>query len=57
MKKRIVITLTTIAIITFGIFMYAGYLTDANKETDSMMINKDGEVIEPLSDVNDEMGH
>lgn len=57
MKKRIAITLTTIAIITFGIFMYAGYLTDANKQTDSMMINKNGEVIEPLSDANDEMGH
>ena len=57
MKKRIAIILTTIAIITFGIFMYAGYLTEANKQTDSMMINKNGEVIEPLSDANDEMGH
>lgn len=58
MKKRISIVLTTIAIITFGVFIYYGSLTKANNETDSIIIiDKDGEVVEPLSGDNDNMGH
>ena len=57
MKKRISIVLTTIAIITFGFFTYYGSLTEANKETDSIVIDKDGEVVELLSGNNDNMGH
>ena len=57
MKKRISIVLTTIAIITFGVFTYYESLTEANKETDSIVIDKDGEVVEPLSGNNDNMGH
>lgn len=57
MKKRISIVLTMIAIATFGVFIYYGSLTEANKETDSIVINKDGEIIEPLSGNNDNIGH
>lgn len=57
MKKRICIGLTTIAIITFGVFTYYGSLTEANKETDSIVIDKDGEVVEPLSGNIDNRGH
>ncbi|WP_413367281.1 hypothetical protein [Lysinibacillus sp. 3P01SB] len=57
MKKRISIGLTTIAIITFGVFIYYGSLTEANKETDSIVTDKDGEVVEPLSGNNDNLGH
>ncbi|WP_438310659.1 hypothetical protein [Sporosarcina sp. FA9] len=57
MKKRISIVLTTVAIITFGVFTYYGSLTEANKETDSIVIDKDGEVVESLSGNNDNMGH
>ena len=57
MKKRISIVLTMIAIITFGVFTYYGSLTEANKETDSIVIDKDGGVVEPLSGNNDNMGH
>jgi len=57
MKKRISIVLTLIAIITFGVFTYYGSSTGANKETDSMVIDKDGEVVEPLSGHNENMGH
>lgn len=57
MKKRISIVLTTIAII-FGVFIYYGSLTKANNETDStIIIDKDGEVVEPLSGDNDNRGH
>lgn len=57
LKKRISIVLTMIAIITFGVFIYYGSLTEANKETDSIVIDKDGEVVEPLSGNNDNIGH
>lgn len=57
MKKRISIGLTAIAIITFGFFTYYGSLTEANKETDSIVIDKDGKVVEPLSGNNDNIGH
>ena len=57
MKKRISIVLTTVAIITFGVFTYYGSLTKANNETDSIIIDKDGAVVEPLSGNNDNMGH
>lgn len=57
MKKIISIGLTTIAIITFGIFTYYGSLTEANKEMESMIMDKDGEIVEPLSGSNDNMGH
>ncbi|MBO1910370.1 hypothetical protein J4G37_36995 [Microvirga sp. 3-52] len=54
MKKRISIVLATIAISTFGVFTYYASVTEANKETDSIVIDKDGEVVEPLSG---NMGH
>lgn len=57
MKKRISAVLAITAIITFGIFTYYGTLTETNKETDSILIDKDGAVVEPLSDKNDNMGH
>ncbi|MGN7117173.1 hypothetical protein [Lysinibacillus odysseyi] len=57
MKKRISIGLTTIAIITFGVFVYYGSLTEANKETDSIVTDKDGEIVEPLRGNNDNLGH
>lgn len=57
MKKRISIGLTTIAIITFGVFIYYGSLTEGNKGTDSIVTDKDGEVVEPISGNNDNLGH
>ena len=57
MKKRISVVLTMIAIITFGVFTYYGSLAEANKESDSIVTDKDGEVVEPLSSNNDNMGH
>ena len=57
MKKRISIGLTTIALITFGVCTYYGSLSEANKETDSIVTDKDGEVVEPLSRNNDNIGH
>lgn len=57
MKKRISMVLTTIALITFGVFVYYGSLTEANKENDSIVTDKDGEVVEPLSGNNDNIGH
>lgn len=57
MKKRISIVLTTITIIAFGVFAYYTSSTETNKETDSIVIDKDGEVVEPLSGNNDDMGH
>lgn len=57
MKKRISIVLTTIAIITFGVFTYYTSSTAANKESDSTVIDKDGEVVEPLNEDNGNLGH
>lgn len=57
MKKRISMVLTAIALITFGVFTYYGSLTEAKKETDSIVTDKDGEVVEPLSGNNDNIGH
>ena len=57
MKKGNSIVLTTVAIIAFGVFTYYGSLTVDNKETDSIVIDKHGEVVEPLSGNNDNMGH
>ncbi len=57
MKKRISIVLATIAISTFGVFTYNASVTEANKETESIVIDKNGEVVELLSGNNDNMGH
>lgn len=57
MKKRISMVLTAIALITFGVFTYYGSLTEAKKENDSIVTDKDGEVVEPLSGNNDNIGH
>lgn len=57
MKKGNSIVLTTVAIIAFGVFTYYGSLTVDNKETDSIVIDKDGEVVEPLRGNKDNMGH
>lgn len=57
MKKRISIVLTTMAIITFGVFTYYTSSTEANKESDSIVIDKNGEVVEPLNEDNGNLGH
>lgn len=57
MKKRISIILTTIAIITFGVFTYLIPSTGANEESDSIVIDKDGEVVPPLKKDNGNLGH
>lgn len=57
MKKRISIVLTTMAIITFGVFIYYTSSTEANKESDSIVIDKNGEVVEPLKEDNGNLGH
>ena len=57
MKKRISIVLTTMAIITFGVFTYYTSSTGANKESDSIVVDKNGEVVEPLNEDNGNLGH
>lgn len=57
MKKKIAILLTTVAIIVLGGFIYYSFLNEDNKDNDSIMINKDGEVVDPLSDDSDNIGH
>jgi len=57
MKKRISIVLTTVAIITFGVFIYYTSSTESNKERDSIVIDKNGEVVEPLNEDNGNLGH
>ncbi|GIO23780.1 hypothetical protein [Oceanobacillus sp. J11TS1] len=57
MKKKSIIVLITIAIIGFGIFTYYSYPTDADKGTDSIVTDKNGEVVEPLDEDNNNMGH
>jgi len=56
MKKRSTIVLITVTIITFGVFTYYSSPTEANKETDSIVIDKDGEVV-PLNKDNGNLGH
>lgn len=57
MKRRMSMVLATIAILTFGAFTYYGSLTKANKESESIVIDKNGEVVEPLSGDSNNMGH
>ncbi|WP_158620991.1 hypothetical protein [Candidatus Kurthia intestinigallinarum] len=57
MKKKIAILLTTVAIIVLGGFIYYGFLNEDNQDNDSIMINKDGEVVDPISKDSDNMGH
>lgn len=57
MRKKVTVVLTTIAIITFGFFIYYVSSTEANKESDSIVIDKDGEVVEPLNEDNGNLGH
>ncbi|MGN5455176.1 MAG: hypothetical protein ACI4XN_04255 [Candidatus Kurthia intestinigallinarum] len=57
MKKKIAILLTTVAIIVLGGFIYYSFLNEDNQDNDSIMINKDGEVVDPLSEDSDNMGH
>lgn len=56
-EKKVSVVLTTIAIITFGFFIYYVSSTEANKESDSIVIDKDGEVVEPLNEDNGNLGH
>ena len=44
-------------IITFGVFTYYTSSTEANKETDSIVTDKNGEVVEPLNEDNGNLGH
>ncbi|WP_186439613.1 hypothetical protein [Kurthia sp. Dielmo] len=57
MKKKIAILLTTVAIIVLGGFIYYSFLNEDNQDNDSIMINKDGEVVDPISEDSDNMGH
>ncbi len=57
MKKRISIIFTAIAVIILGGFTYYGSLTETNQETDSIVTDKDGEIVEPLSGNKDSIGH
>lgn len=49
MKKRISIIFTAIAVLTLAGFTYSGFLAEADQETDSIVTDKDGEVVEPIS--------
>lgn len=57
MKKRSTIVLITVTIITFGVFTYYASSTEANKESDSIIIDKNGELVEPLNGDTDNLGH
>ena len=57
MKKKIAILLTMVAIIILGGFIYYGFLNEDNQHNDSIMINKDGEVVDPISEDSDNIGH
>ncbi|MFC0300616.1 hypothetical protein ACFFIS_07265 [Virgibacillus soli] len=60
MKKRGTIMLITVAIITFGVFTYYSSPTEANKETDkteSIVTDKNGEIVEPLNEDDGNLGH
>ena len=59
MKKRSTIVLITVTIITFGVFTYFTSSTGAraNKDNDSIVTDKNGEVVEPLNEDNGNMGH
>jgi len=57
MKKRISIVLTTMGIITFCVLTYYTSSTEANKESDSIVTDKNGEVVEPLNEDNGNLGH
>ncbi|WP_284140079.1 MULTISPECIES: hypothetical protein [unclassified Virgibacillus] len=57
MKKRTFIVLTTTVIIVLTGFISYSFLADTNKKTESIVIDKDGEVVEPLSDDSDNIGH
>lgn len=57
MKKIISIVLTLIAIVTLGVFTYYTSSTEANKESDSIVTDKNGEVVEPLNEDNGNLGH
>ncbi|HLR69012.1 MAG TPA: hypothetical protein VK105_18160 [Virgibacillus sp.] len=57
MKKRSTIVLITVTIITFGVFTYFTSSTEANKENDSIVTDKNGGVVEPLNEDNGNMEH
>lgn len=54
MKKRSLIILTT-ATIT-GLLTYFLFITE-DKKTESIVIDKDGEIVKPLNGENDTIGH
>lgn len=56
MKKRISLILTT-AIVIIGVLTYVSSFTEANKKTESIVIDKDGKIVEPLNGDNDNIGH
>lgn len=60
MKKRSTIILITVTIITFGVFAYYSSHTEANKDTDkteSIVTDKNGEIVEPLKEDDGNLGH
>jgi len=57
MRKRISIVLITIAIIIFAAFSYYTISQESYKKTDSIMTDKNGKVVEPISGDNDNIGH
>ncbi|GIO26605.1 hypothetical protein [Ornithinibacillus bavariensis] len=54
MKKRSLIILTTAAIT--GLLTYFLFITE-DKKTESIVIDKDGEIVKPLNGENDTIGH
>lgn len=57
MKKRISIMVIMIAIMVLAGFTYYGSMEKTHWETNSIIIDKDGEVVEPSNTNNDHMGH
>lgn len=57
MKKRSTIVLITVTIITLGVFTYYTSSIEANKESDSIVTDKNGELVEPLNEDNGNLGH
>lgn len=55
MKKKKTIALLAIVIIGFGIFMYHSYVTEA--KNDSIVTDKNGEIVEPLKEDENNFGH
>lgn len=56
MRKKVSIGLIMIAII-IGAFVYYPFSKEPIKETDTIITDKNGEVVEPINGDNDNLGH